>query len=148
MDKFKLPPTLLSPAVDPERLGFQHTGELTPLDETIGQERAVEALEFGLHMKSPGFNLYVAGPVGTGKASLVRRMVRRMARDEPAPPDWCYVNNFQDPSQPAKLRFPAGQGRAFSRAMAVFVQILRRDIPTIFESKSYLDAKAKIHEET
>ena len=148
MDKFKLPPSLLTPVIDPEGLGFEQTGELTPLDETIGQERAVEALEFGLHMKGPGFNLYVAGPAGTGKASLVRRMVRRMAREEPPPPDWCYVNNFQDPSQPSCLRFPAGQGRVFAQAMAVFVQGLRRDIPTTFESKPYLDAKAKIHDET
>ncbi|MEX5215443.1 MAG: AAA family ATPase [Nitrospiraceae bacterium] len=148
MDKFKLPTTLLAPVIDPEELGFEQTGELTPLDETIGQERAVEALEFGLHMKSPGFNLYVAGPAGTGKASLVRRMVQRMAREEPPPPDWCYVNNFQDPSQPTKLRLPPGQGRVFSHAMAVFVQSLRRDIPATFESKPYLDAKAKIQDET
>ena len=66
-DKFRVPVSMLSPTVDPAQLGFEDTSELEPLTDIIGQERAVEALEFGLSMKSPGFNLYVSGPVGTGK---------------------------------------------------------------------------------
>lgn len=93
VDKFKVPASMLSPAVDPERLGFDDTSELEPLTETIGQNRAVEALEFGLQMKSTGFNIYVSGPVGTGKGTLVRQMVKRLAQSSPAPSDWCYVNN-------------------------------------------------------
>lgn len=147
-DKFKLPVTMLSPTVDPCRLGFSDTSELVPLDETIGQERAVEALEFGLQMKSAGFNIYVSGPVGTGKGTMVRQMVKRLGQAAPAPPDWCYVNNFQDHSRPTCLSFPAGQGRAFKQGMSTFIESLRRDIPSFFESKKYVDAKAKIVEET
>jgi lon-related putative ATP-dependent protease len=147
VDKFKLPVSMLSPAVDPGRLGFEDTSELEPLSETIGQGRAVEALEFGLQMKSAGFNIYVSGPLGTGKGTLVRQMVKRMAEAGTAPADWCYVNNFQDPSRPQCLSFPAGQGSAFKREMTAFVEGLRNDIPAAFESKPYLDAKAKIAEE-
>jgi lon-related putative ATP-dependent protease len=147
MDKFKVPVSMLSPIVDPAQLVFKDTSELEPLTEVIGQERAVEALEFGLNMKSLGFNLYVSGPVGTGKGTLVRQMVKRMARAAPAPPDWCYVNNFQDPSRPTCLSLPAGQGASFKREMAAFIEGLRRDIPLAFESKKYLDAKAKLHDE-
>ncbi|MCX5723122.1 MAG: ATP-binding protein [Nitrospirae bacterium] len=148
IEKFKIPVSMLSPSVDPAQLGFDDTSELEPLNEIIGQERAVEALEFGLHMKGPGFNLYVSGPVGTGKGTLVRTMVKRMAQGAPAPDDWCYVNNFQDASRPVCLSFPAGQGCAFKREMAAFIESLRRDIPLAFESKKYLDAKAKIVEDT
>lgn len=148
IDKFKIPVSMLSPSVDPAQLGFDDTSELEPLNEIIGQERAVEALEFGLHMKGPGFNLYVSGPSGTGKGTLVRNMVKRMAQGAQAPADWCYVNNFQDASRPVCLSFPAGQGCAFKREMAAFVESLRRDIPLAFESKKYLDAKAKIIEDT
>lgn len=147
-EKFKVPVSMLSPMVDPGQLGFEDTSELEPLTEIIGQERAVEALEFGLGMKSAGFNLYVSGPVGTGKGTLVRQMVKRLAQAAPAPSDWCYVNNFQDASRPACLSFPAGQGCAFKREMAAFIESLRRDIPGAFESKKYLDAKAKINEDT
>jgi lon-related putative ATP-dependent protease len=147
-EKFKIPLSMLAPMIDPGQLGFEDTSELEPLTEIIGQERAVEALEFGLGMKSAGFNLYVSGPVGTGKGTLVRQMVKRLARAAPAPSDWCYVNNFQDASRPLGLSFPAGQGCAFKREMAAFIESLRRDIPGAFESKKYLDAKAKLHEDT
>ena len=147
-DKFKVPASMLSPAVDAGQLGFEDTSELEPLNEIIGQERAVEALEFGLQMKSPGFNLYVSGPVGTGKATLVRQMVKRLAQAAPAPSDWCYVNNFQDASRPLCLSLPAGQGCSFKREMGTFIESLRRDIPAAFESKKYLDAKAKLIDDT
>lgn len=147
-DKYKIPTSMLSPQVDAAQLGFKDTSELEPLNETIGQERAVEALEFGLNMTSAGFNLYVSGPVGTGKGTLVRQMVKQLAQASPAPSDWCYVNNFQDPSRPLCLSFPAGQGCSFKREMTAFIDSLRRDIPMAFESKKYLDAKAKLHEET
>ena len=147
-DKFKIPVSMLAPAIEADRLGFTDTRQVAPLDETIGQERAVEALEFGLRMESAGFNVYVSGPVGTGKGTLVRQMVKRLARDGPTPPDWCYVNNFQDQARPCCLSFPAGQGRGFKQAMAVLIQGLRRDIPKIFESAKYLEAKAKIEEDT
>src|SRR5512147_3195770 len=129
VDRLKIPVSMLSPDVEPAQLGFDDTSELEPLSEIIGQERAVEALEFGLHMKGPGFNLYVSGPVGTGKGTLVRQMVKRVAQGAPSPSDWCYVNNFQDPSRPLCLSFPAGQGCAFKREMTTFVDSLRRDIP-------------------
>lgn len=147
-EKFKVPLSMLTPTVDPGHLGFEDTSELEPLTEIIGQERAVESLEFGLQMKSAGFNLYVSGPVGTGKGTLVRQMVKRLAQSGPAPSDWCYVNNFQDPSRPLCLSFPAGQGCSFKREMAAFIESLRRDIPSAFESKKYLDAKAKLNEDT
>ncbi|WP_455371423.1 Lon-like protease helical domain-containing protein, partial [Petrachloros mirabilis] len=143
-EKYKIPVSMLSPTVDPERFGFEDTSELEPLTETIGQNRAVEALEFGLQMKSTGFNVYVSGPVGTGKGTLVRNMVKRLAKTATAPMDWCYVNNFQDHSRPTCLSFPAGQGCSFKREMTAFIEGLRRDIPAAFESKKYLDAKAKL----
>ncbi len=148
VDKFKLPLTMLSPIVDPTRLGFSDTSALPPLDEPMGQARALEALDFGLRMQSPGFNLYVSGPIGSGKWSIARERVRRLAQSAPSPVDWCYVNNFQDTSRPCCLSFPASHGRAFVQAMAALVEQLRSDIPKAFESTAYLEAKAKISEET
>lgn len=148
LDKFKLPAEILSPTVEASQLGYSATSELNPLEESIGQERAVKALEFGLNVKSLGFNICVSGPAGMGKWTMVKEMAKRTARVAPAPPDWCYVNNFQDPSKPHCLSFPAAQGRPFKEGVAALIQTLRRDIRKIFESTKYLEAKAKIEEET
>jgi predicted ATPase with chaperone activity len=43
------------------------TKEVAPLEEIVGQERAVRALKFGLGIKEKGFNIYVAGYPGTGR---------------------------------------------------------------------------------
>ena len=74
-------------------------------------------------------------------------MVKRLAQTAPSPADWCYVHNFQDASRPTCLSFPAGQGLLQTRDGA-FIEGLRRDIPAAFEGKKYLDAKAKIIEDT
>lgn len=144
----KIPVTMLSPTVDLARLGFADTSTLPSLEEPIGQTRALEALEFGLRMQSLGFNLYVSGPIGSGKWSIARDRVQRLARSATAPADWCYVNNFQDPSRPCSLSFPASRGRAFVQSMATLVEGLRSDIPKTFESTAYLETKAKVSEET
>ena len=85
---------MLTPFIDVESLGFADTSELPALEEPVGQNRALEALDFGLRMKSPGFNIYASGPMGTGKWSIIKPIVRRLAKVAPTPTDWCYVNNF------------------------------------------------------
>ncbi len=137
---------MLSPTVDPTQLGFEDTSELEPLTDIIGQERAVEALEFGLSMKSPGYNLYVSGPVGTGKATLVRQMVTRLAQATQAPSDWCYVNNFNDAYHPKAIRLGPGNGPVFARDMEEFVKVARVELPRAFESENYEKRKNEITE--
>lgn len=148
METLKLHADMLAPRVEAQTLAFRDTSELVPLEAPIGQERAVEALEFGLRIASPGFNIYVSGPSGSGKWSMATEMATRLARSAPSPPDWCYVNNFRDPSRPWCLSFPAGQGKAFKQAMHDLIESLRRDLPKLFESATYLEAKARIAEET
>ena len=90
MEKFKVPVSMLTPAIEIDQLGFADTSELPELEEPLGQTRAMEALDFGLKMKSPGFNIYASGPIGTGKWSIVQPIVKRLAKLAPPPPDWCY----------------------------------------------------------
>lgn len=146
MDKFKIPVSMLTPDIDVDSLGFADTSELPALDEPVGQARALEALDFGLRMKSPGFNIYASGPLGTGKWSIIKPIVQRLAKVAPTPPDWCYVNNFREPSCPHCLCFPPSQGRAFQQSMEALLNALRRDIPNVFEGTKYLEARAKIVE--
>jgi len=51
----------------PSELPIRTSADLEPLTETIGQKRALRALDFGLGIDSHGFNIYILGESGTGK---------------------------------------------------------------------------------
>src|SRR3989338_10803374 len=132
-----LTPEELRWTCDRKQFPFKTTDEIKPLEETIGQERALRAMDFGLGLESHGFNIYVLGESGTGKTSTVRAMLEKKAGNEKVPDDWCYVYNFADPDRPNALNLPQGIGGGLKIDMADLVESLRRDIPKVFESKDY-----------
>jgi lon-related putative ATP-dependent protease len=117
--------------------------ELTPLQEIIGQERAVKALKFGLNIKESGFNIYVSGIPGTGRKTAIVEFIKRLAKDMPAPPDWCYVNNFKDANSPRALRLPAGRGAEFKKNMERFISEVREGLKQAFESEEYAEKRSQ-----
>ncbi|MEW5762094.1 MAG: ATP-binding protein [Bacillota bacterium] len=127
-----------------EDLGCVHTDDLKPLETIIGQERAVQALEFGLGIRAEGFNVFVAGPPGTGKNTAVKAFLEEVARGKAVPPDWCYVHNFRDPYRPRALKLPAGMGTELSRDMRNLVRTARREIPRAFATEEYAKKKEEM----
>ena len=116
----------------------ESTKDLAPLNEIIGQERAVRALKFGLGIKDHGFNMYVAGYPGTGRKTAVKNFVEAQAKVQPVPPDWCYVNNFANPYEPKAIQLPAGKGKEFRDDMKNFIEnVVRNSLPKTFESEDY-----------
>lgn len=132
-----LPPGLLYRRCDPAELPFALCSELEEPPELIGQERAAEALNFALRMRSKGYNVYALGASGTGRHDMVEDLLRRKAQGEPTPPDWCYVNNFDDPQRPRCLKLPAGRSAGLSAAMKRLVDELRAALPGAFERDEY-----------
>ena len=122
---------------DPEIFKFESTAEIEPLDEVIGQKRAVQAIEFGLNMKNPEYNIFVTGIEGTGKATITTDITRKHASTLPIPQDCCMVNNFQDPYRPKHLMVPAGKGSILSRQMHRLIQSLKSKLPKAYENSSY-----------
>ncbi|NLT22972.1 MAG: AAA family ATPase [Syntrophorhabdus sp.] len=114
---------------------------------TIGQEKALRSLDFGLNMDSTGFNVFAIGESGTGKMSTVMYMLRQKAANEEAPADWCYVHNFKDPDSSIALSFGPGKGAVFQKELEEMIKILRLEIPKAFESKEYETQKSKIVDE-
>ncbi|UCC63269.1 MAG: AAA family ATPase [Anaerolineae bacterium] len=129
---------------DPASFGFETTDELSYAEQIIGQPRGTRALEFGLEMRSPGFNIYVLGPAGTGRATAIERFVQSQAAEGETPPDWCYVYNFTEPHRPCATELPAGQGRAFRQNMAELVEHLRAEIPRAFAGEVYEKARSEV----
>jgi lon-related putative ATP-dependent protease len=125
-------------------LPFETTTEIEELTRYIGQDRALEALEFGISMRHRGFNLFVVGPEGSGRHSVVQSFINRQANDEPSPTDWCYVFNFDHPHKPLALKFPSKQGPVFKQEMNELIDTLKTTVPTIFEGDDYRAKKRAI----
>jgi lon-related putative ATP-dependent protease len=133
---------------NPEIFTFNTTDDLPDLKETIGQERALHALDFGLSLESTGFNIFLLGEHGTGKMTTVRSFLSQKAMKEPVPMDWCYVYNFKDPDVPITIFLDPGKAVVFQKDMEELIKILRAEIPKVFESKEYEKQKNKIIEES
>jgi lon-related putative ATP-dependent protease len=132
-----LPPALLYRPCDQAGLPFELVSELEDLVEPIGQDRAVEAVQFAVAMRRKGYNVYALGAGGTGKHTIVRDLLQRRAESSPTPPDWCYVNNFTDPQKPRRLQLPPGRGHGLREAMKRLVEELRAALPAAFERDDY-----------
>jgi lon-related putative ATP-dependent protease len=132
-----LPPALLYRHCNPAELPFALVNELADLSGPIGQDRAVEAVEFAVAMRRKGYNIYALGASGTGKHTLVEDLLRRRAAGAPTPPDWCYVNNFVEPQKPRRLQLPPGRGARLREGMRRLVEELRLALPAAFERDEY-----------
>jgi lon-related putative ATP-dependent protease len=142
----RLTPDLLYTRCDPAQFSFSSTADLKDLKEIIGQDRALEAIRFGIGIRQEGFNLYVLGPSGSGKRSVITQFIKKQAASEPVPSDWCYVDNFDAPHKPLTLSLPAGMGMRFKQDMAQLVEELRTNVPRALESEEYLARNREIEE--
>ncbi|MDD2473484.1 MAG: AAA family ATPase, partial [Methanoculleus sp.] len=122
---------------EPGKVECASTGEMRPLEEIIGQERALRALQFGLEIREPGFNVYTAGAQGTGRRTAVRSFLDQLAKGKPRARDWVYVHNFQNQYEPNAIALPAGRGPRFKEEMKRFIEEARRALPRAFESEEY-----------
>ena len=122
---------------DPSGLTFATTAELPELTEIIGQARAVSSVDFGIGIRSEGYNIYALGPSGTGKTTTVTKYLEREAATLPVPDDWVYVNNFSLPHQPNAIPFPPGQACEFRRDMEKVIVDLQAAITLAFEGEEY-----------
>lgn len=141
-----LAPEQLRRCCDPARLSFATTDELEDLSEAIGQDRAMEALAFGVNIQQPGYNLFALGPTGTGKHFVIHQYFDQAAAERPAPSDWCYVHNFQAPRQPRPLELPAGRGVALRDHMERLMEDVRAAIASAFDSDEYRSQQRIIEE--
>ncbi|MGE0093352.1 MAG: Lon protease family protein [Alphaproteobacteria bacterium] len=141
-----LAPDILCRRTDPAGLGFKTTAEVEPLNEALGQERAMEAIRFGIGMVQDGYNLFALGPDGIGKHRMVRQFLERQAANEPVPADWCYVHNFENAYKPQALSLPPGKARPFRADMDHLIDELRAALPAAFETEEFRGQRQAIEE--
>lgn len=140
----ELPPHNLRKECDPKLMRCATTEELSPLEEIIGQERAVKALRFGLGIEQLGFNIYVAGYPGTGRTTAVKDFLEEIAKKKQVPSDWCYVNNFKNSYEPKAIRLPPGKVKDFQTDLSNLINEAQRALPKAFESEEYATKRESI----
>ncbi len=118
-------------------LSFETTADLPDLTQIIGQTRALDALRFGIGIQQQGYNLYVLGPHGVGKQTAVREYLEAKAKESPAPSDWCYINNFEQPNKPCVLQLPAGDGTRLNKAIKKLLSDIIAAVTSAFNSAEY-----------
>ena len=144
MNDLRLKKTQLSWKCDLELFEFESTAELPRLEETIGQKRALQAIDFGLGIKDNGFNLFILGQPGSGRSSTIKKILHRHAAQRDVPDDWCYIFAFDQAEGPEYIRLPAGKGRSFKEDVDHLVDRLAEEVSKSFESKEYTEQKKRI----
>jgi len=142
--RLRLAPEALTRRFSPEQFAFTNTDDLEPFRGVLGQERAVEALQFGVAMPRPGYNVYVMGEPGTGRFSFVKRYLKAEGKRQQTPADWVYVNHFDDTREPRALELPSGSAGAFIADMNGLIDNLLSTFPAVFEHPSYQQKKGAI----
>ncbi|MGE5680547.1 MAG: Lon protease family protein [Bacillota bacterium] len=140
----ELQPAELKLRCDPEFFNTETTRNLSAMHEIVGQERALKALKVGVELWSPGYNVFIAGLSGTGKATTVKQMLEAIRPKCPILKDYAYVNNFEDPDEPALLVFSAGEAAKFKHDMASTIQYLQNKIPQALEAESYKNKRKRL----
>ena len=140
----KLKVSQLRKTIDPKNFPFKSTEEIKPLDEIIGQQRAIKAIELALEMDHSGYNVFVTGMSGTGRTTIVRNILRGIAKHKAVPDDWMYVYNFHDKDSPHAIKLPAGKGKLFRKEMEDLINTLKKEIPATFDSEQYEKQNASI----
>ncbi len=133
----KLQPNQLYTKCDPQKFNFASTAELEERLSALGQDRALAAVEIGINIQSKGYNLFCLGPEGTGKSSLVKRVLAKEAKNRPTPDDWAYIYNFDEPYKPFAISFPAGTASEFAKDVDKLIETFSGSIPAVLESDEY-----------
>ncbi|NOQ69919.1 MAG: AAA family ATPase, partial [Gammaproteobacteria bacterium] len=136
-NNFKLAVESLYHSCDLSQLPFKTTADIKDDCEHLGQERAMDALKFGIGMKHDGYNLFVLGSTGLGKNTTVKKLLAKESVTAETPSDWCYINNFSQHHKPLMLKLPAGVGRQLQNDMQQLLEDILVAIPAAFESDEY-----------
>jgi len=131
---------------DPTAFSFKSTDQLEDLNDAVCQDRAVDAIRFGISMGHSGYNIFALGPEGLNMRTTVRRFLEEEAEKQDAPPDWCYICNFKDQRKPIAFKLNAGRGEELQAAMARFVEDVRDSLRSSFDSDEYRTRRQVIEE--
>ncbi|KPJ73802.1 hypothetical protein AMJ52_03095 [candidate division TA06 bacterium DG_78] len=129
---------------NPKILKFKSIKDLSVCEGIIGQPRAIEAIKLGINVTYPGYNIFITGPVGTGRTTAITKLLEELKVKKGDLKDLIYVNNFRNSDMPKLIELPSGEGRDFKQAMFNLINNLKSNIPQVFNSEEYQKRKQNI----
>lgn len=147
LEKYIVPIEKLRNQCDPNIFPYETTEECVESRDLIGQDRAMEAIKYGISMKRKGYNIYVSGFTGTGRNSYSYLIAKEFAKEKPIPKDWCYVYNFKKANCPKAISLEPGEGINFKQEIESAIKNIDIEIPKALNSKLYEDSKNAVFNE-
>ncbi len=124
--------------------GIESLKTVSVHDDGFGQPRAVTALRQGMGIKAKGYNIFVSGKSGTGRHSIVKKIVEESFRKRETTKDVAYVHNFRNAYRPAVLYFDPGRAAEFKRAVHRLVESLKTIVKAKLENDAFLEQRDEI----
>ena len=128
-------------------LKYNNTSEIEPLEDILGQKRAIDAMEIGLKIDNPAYNIYLSGESGTGKTTYVKKILKEYASKKNSQKDWCYVYNFEKNREPMIIGLEKGLGKVFKKDIEKLIETLLEELRDTFESEDIELAKNQVLED-
>ncbi|MEZ6197356.1 MAG: ATP-binding protein [Planctomycetota bacterium] len=122
------------------------TEKLEPQETILGQDRAIRALRLGLEVYHRGYNVFVCGLAGTGKATTVKRVLNALQPACRLSADLCYVHNFDEPDRPLLIELRRGQAQRFRDEVKAMIRSLAAEIAGIVNSDEARIRKDRIRD--
>lgn len=130
-----------------EWISWDTLGEIDPAASIVGQDRAVEAIEYGLAIRGVGYNIFVTGLAGTGRLTTIKRFLDREKGDQEPPHDICFVYNFHCPEVPSYVAVKASVGARLRDAMNGLISELSESLHEIVNDRAFRQRVEKAIEE-
>jgi hypothetical protein len=121
---------------------FKSKKRVTPFDLS-SHKRAREAIDLGMKMRAPDFNIFIIGKSRTRRILGTSQYVQTYLDQLPPPSDWVYLNNFQQKNKPRYYRFPSGTGKDFKNKLFSCVHKIQITLLTVFMGDSFSKAVKK-----
>lgn len=128
-------------------LKYNNTSEIEPLEDILGQKRAIDAMEIGLKIDNQAYNIYLSGESGTGKTTYVKKILKEYASKKNSQKDWCYVYNFDKSREPIIIGLEKGLGKVFKKDIEKLIETLLEELRDTFESEEIELAKNQVLED-
>lgn len=131
---------------DSEQLPFETTDEIQIAAQVVGQETAQDALRFGIECLAFGQNVYVRGPRGTGRITMVRQLLKQLQPTTSDKKDRCYVHNFAKPDRPRLITLPPGTATEFQKRVAELADFIREGLRKALDGEPFLSQRERARE--